>query len=384
MPSPKSRILHFIDSGGVYGAERVILNLSRELISRGEFEPLVGCIVDAESQPNDLYNVALDVGIRALKIRVRNHLLIPDLPRVAWELKANGISLIHSHGYKPSVFASLIQALVGIPAIATCHLWFRPEAAPFKTRIMICLERWLYRRYPVVVAVSDPIRKILVESGVPRDHTRLIENGIDTSFAILSPAERIRLRAEIGVPESSFCILNTARLTAQKAQWTLIEAAAELRRRQAPVSILIVGQGELEGALRTMIVERDLEETVKLLGFRTDIKALLSIADAFALPSLDEGMPISLLEAVAANLPAIVTPVGDIPKLIKHGQSGTVVAPGDSMALANAIEFVREHFDEARQMAFHAADILARSYSVQAMAVAYSEVYRNVRGRRRP
>lgn len=374
----RKRILHFIDSAGLYGAEQVILNLSREMSEARDFEPVVGCIVTTVDERSDLYDAAVAAGIEAFKLQIRNWLLPIDLLRVARRLRKAQICLVHSHGYKPSVFAYLMQVISGAPAMATCHLWFRPEQAPLRSRVMIWIERVLYRRFRIVVAVSDSIRCILVACGVPPSRVRLVPNGIDVSNFASLPESRASVREELGLDVNTLCVLNTARLTEQKSQWVLVEATAALRREGVAILTLIVGQGEDREILQQSIADLDVDDCVRLLGFRADVHRLLAAADVFALPSLEEGMPISLLEAVAARVPVVTTAVGDIPKLIRHGTSGWIVPKEDPKAMARSILQIRDDRSSARTIAGRAHELLVGTYVSRSMAAEYLSIYRNL------
>lgn len=375
------RVLHFIDSGGVYGAERVILNLSQEMQRTPEFIPVVGCIVDTANDKNDLYNAAQAAGIEAIKIPIRNTRLLTDLPRAAKMLSEHKIDLIHSHGYKPSVFGFAIRLLRRIPVIATCHLWFEPEKAPLKMRTMIWLEKRFYRWFPQVIAVSEPIQTVLNNNGVPSSRTQIVKNGVDIPEVNLSDIEKAALRSELNIKAGTLCILNAGRLARQKAQWTLIETAALLKKEclakseQPDFKILIIGEGPLEGELRKLITLFQVEDCVSLLGFRSDINQLLAITDIFALPSLDEGMPMSLLEATAARVPVITTAVGDIPKLIIHEKTGLIVPVEDATSLATAINLLHNSPDLAKELAIAAQTQMQQHYSSQAMGQQYHHIY---------
>lgn len=370
----KKRILHFIESGGLYGAERVILNLSLQLQKNSGYEPVVGCIVDSPSSESDLFNAAQASGIAAIKIVIPNATIFTAIPKAAKQLRQLNISLIHSHGYKPSVFGFVIRLLTGIPIISTCHLWFEPNKGPLKTRVMIRLEKLFYRWFPKVIAVSEPIKDILLASNLPSSRVAVIRNGVDVPEPVSDEALS-QLRQELGFTEKTFCILNSARLSRQKAQWTLIKAAAILKQQGEPVKILIVGEGPLVDELAQQIAEADVADYVSLLGFRSDINKLLALANLFALPSIDEGMPMSLLEAAAAQKPIISTLVGDIGKLIKHEDTGIVIATENPEALAAAISSLKNKPALAQQLATHAHEKLLENYSSQAMCAAYLPIY---------
>lgn len=369
------KVLHFIDSDGVYGAERVILNLSLEMNKARGYIPVVGCITYSDQSQNDLYDTALSLGLEALKIPISNTMLWRDIPRAAKFLKQSGIDLVHSHGYKPSVFGFAIRLLAGIPVIATCHLWFEPDKGPLKMRGMIWLEKRLYRWFPKVLAVSDAIKLLLLASGVKESQTEVVRNGVDMEEGSISELEKQQLRRELDLSGDTFCILNAGRLARQKAQHDLIEAASILKAAGKPIRVLIVGQGPLEQDLKQKIEDLAVEDCISLLGFRDDIDALLAIADVFALPSLDEGMPMSLLEAVAAKVPVVATGVGDVPKLIRHQQTGLIIPVGQPDVLASNIERLYNDALLAKQLAQRAFEEMQGKYSSAAMAARYITVY---------
>lgn len=369
------RILHFIDSEGVYGAERVIINLSQQMQRSNSYVPVIGCIVAQANSHNALYDVAQSHGIEAIKIPIANSRLLHDLPAAAKQVQAANIDLIHSHGYKPSVFGFVIRLLKKIPIIATCHLWFDPSKGPLKMRVMITLEKFLYRWFPKVIAVSEPIKSILLSNGLRPDQVEVVRNGVDLPNLDLSEEEARQLRSDLHIAGSDFFILNSARLSRQKAQWTLVKAAALLKQQGHAVRILIVGEGALMAELRTQIADEDVTDCVQLLGFRNDVNRLLMLCDAFALPSIDEGMPMSLLEAAATIKPIITTKVGDIGKLIEHHITGLIIPTEDPSALAAAIIELKSDSLFAQQLAQKAHEHMVEHYSSQSMSNRYLAIY---------
>ena len=141
-----------------------------------------------------------------------------------------------------------------------------------------------------------------------------------------------------------------------------------------------MGDGELREQLARQIASESLGDCVELAGFRSDVTRALLDADIFALPSHDEGMPISLLEAVAAGVPVIATAVGDVPKLIRHGDTGLIVAAGDPPGLARAILQVAADRDAAMARAERARRLLIAGYSSGAMFSGYARAYQEVAG----
>ena len=142
--------------------------------------------------------------------------------------------------------------------------------------------------------------------------------------------------------------------------------------------IFIIGEGSLAESLQEQINKLGLEQQVRLLGYRKDIKNLLSISNVFTLPSLDEGMPMALLEAVSASVPVVTTAVGDIPKLIIDGESGLVIPVEDPVLLAKAIQEIWQGPELAKKLAVSAYKRMAERYSNRVMGEKYSKLYRSL------
>ncbi len=372
----KIKILHFIESEGLYGAENVILNLSREMQNCASIQPVVGCIVSSSHERSELHAKAGEYGIPAEKIVIRNAALPVDIPRAAIQLRRKGVSLIHSHGYKPSVFGFIISILSGIPIMATCHLWFLRGKIPVKMRVMVRTELFLYKFFPIVVSVSEPIKQTLIKNGIPSRKIRVIRNGIFINDYISRDKNRLKkLRSQLGLGEMDTCILNIGRLHPQKAQNSIIEAARIVVSAGYRAKFLIAGEGPLRKELEKNIRVSGLENNVYLLGFREDVKNLLEISDIFVLPSLDEGMPISLLEAAATRTPIIATPVGDIPEFITNGETGLLVKVGDTQALADAIICLINEDNLRNRMSNLAFEQLELAYSSNVMFKKYQKLY---------
>jgi len=372
----KIKVLHLIESGGMYGAENVILNLSVEMQKSEIYEPIVGCIIQNSREVPTLCDIASKRGIQTELFKIKNSRLPVDYIRFIRKLKAIGTDIIHSHGYKPSVFAYVAGKIIRTSVTATCHLWYVDEQAPLKMRMMIRLERAIYRRFPMVFAVSPAIRELLLAAGVSSNRTHVVNNGIPLR---VSPArddtEKQRVASQFGLEAGDICVVNTGRLTHQKSQRTIIDAARLLINRGRYFKFVIAGEGELRDELERHIVEEGLEDAVQLVGFTDQISDLLSIATVFVLPSRDEGMPISLLEAVAHRVPVVTTNVGAIESLIKDKISGLLIRSGRPADLAAAIEEIVDHQEQSKSLTERAYELLVSGYSSAAMFKEYDHYY---------
>jgi glycosyltransferase involved in cell wall biosynthesis len=374
----RKRVLHFIASDGLYGAESVVLNLSMQMKTGLPQTAVIGCIVSDINEDNALYNKAVELGLETIKIVIANNRLLSDIPKAAKQLTTLQIDIIHSHGYKPSVYGFIISKIKSIKIMATCHLWFDLANKPLKTKVLVTLELFFYKWFARVVGVSEPIKDILVDKGVPKKLVSVVPNGVVLDCIDDKNQIRKDVRASLGLGDNTVVLINSGRLTKQKAQWVIVEAARILVEKNIDFVALIFGEGELQEQLENQITKYSLNEKVKLLGFCSNINEMLAASDCFVMPSIDEGMPMSLLEAVAAELPVISTHVGDIEKIIQNQDSGIVIPLNDPKALANAILVFQKDENRANTFALNAKYKMRKIYSSEAMARNYSHIYSDI------
>jgi glycosyltransferase involved in cell wall biosynthesis len=201
-----------------------------------------------------------------------------------------------------------------------------------------------------VIVVSRAIGSVVERGGVRPERQRLVYEGVPDR----RPAPGgDRALAELGVPEGVPVVGNVAALTGHKDQATLVEAMALLRPRLPEARLVIVGEGELRGALEAQVRERALGDRVVFAGFRRDLDRLLPAFSVFCLSSHLEGLGTSLLDAMAFGLPVVATAAGGIPEAVADGVTGRVVPPRDPGALADAL--AEALGDEERRRAWGAA-----------------------------
>lgn len=379
----RPRILHLLESDGVYGAENVVLNLSREMARDGLFEPVVGCLVRNPDEAKGILDRARDHDLTVLPVLFRNRIFLYDLLATPMRLRRAGVGLIHAHNHKATILAFVTRVLAGIPVLATCHLLFVGKSSPVTYRVLVRLERVLFRRLSRIVTVSQAIRDRLISLGIPSGNTRVISNGILVSDYAKPGPEVIRARKQaLGLREGSSVIVNLARLTEQKAQRDLLSALKSILHQGRDAQLLLVGDGELRPQLEREIRKSGLEDRVFLLGFRSDSREILQLADIFALPSLEEGLPMSLLEAMATELPVVVSTVGAMPDVVRDRREGLLVPPGDSVRLTSALLELIDHPSFSATLAAGARERVEALFSSQRMYEQYRTVYEDVFGGR--
>ena len=209
--------------------------------------------------------------------------------------------------------------------------------------------RWLLRADRVVanssfvdrmVSVSESTSRFCVEvEGIRPEKLITIPNGIDLDAfqSARSKNPSVHLRKQIGVDPDSIVIITVARLHPQKGHRYLLNAVPAVVAQAPKAVFVLVGDGQLRGEIEESVIKRGIDRYVRILGRRDDVPDLLHISDLFVLPSLWEGMPNAVLEAMAAGLPVVATRVDGTPEVVMHGVTGLLVPPGDAAGLADAI-----------------------------------------------
>jgi glycosyltransferase involved in cell wall biosynthesis len=223
-----------------------------------------------------------------------------------------------------------------------------------------------------IICVSQSARDTYAHAGVPSERLHVVRNGIAFRRAA---AARDATRRTLGLTENEAMVLMVARLTEQKGHKVVLAAVPHVLAHRPSARFFFAGAGPLEGALRDEIAARDLGAHVTLLGERSDIPELLAAADLFVLPSLFEGLPLSLLEAYAAGLPVVAARASGTAEAAIDGQTALLVDPGDGEGLARAI--VRLFCDPvlAQKLAACGARYVAEEFSAARMARETLQVY---------
>jgi glycosyltransferase involved in cell wall biosynthesis len=294
-------------------------------------------------------------------------------------------AIVHTHTSKPGIVGRLAATRAHVPVVIhTVHgFGFHEETGRLATAAYIGLERIAARWCDLVVTVSDFHRDWALRVGIgDPDKVISIPNGVPRGRVepTRTPAE---VRAEFGIGQD-FMVLSTGRLAEQKGLEYLVRAAALLRADMPDLKIVLSGDGPLRAHLSTLVSQLGVERTVMLLGFRSDIGDLMAAADLVVLPSLWEGLSISLLEAMAAGKPVLTTSIGSNREVTNEGEAALLVPPKDPAALATGIRSLAG--DEARrhELGQRGLETQRGRYSLERMLEAYSREYHRLLGRKMP
>ena len=368
----KKKILHLIHSGGLYGAENVVLNLSMALKKKG-YESIVGCIIERKDKKPDVGIKAESLGLTTVYFKM-NHRFSPTIVfKIANYYKSERIDILHSHGYKPSLICMILKFIYKSPYIITCHLWF---VRNLKLRVYTFLERISMSFAQKVIGVSADINNSIKKSGVGKIKPILIDNGIDYEKYEKKSDLRIReLKQQFHISENSLIIGTLGRLSEQKDHKTLIWAASRILNQRNNIEFIVAGEGYLKNKLISLCRYLGIEDRFHFLGFRSDSDDILKLLDIFVLSSIDEGLPMAMLEAMATRLPVVATNVGAIPKIITNDETGQIVEKSNPKQLSNILFTLIDDELKRERLGIAACNIVKSKYSNKLMAEKYIDVY---------
>ena len=364
------RVLHLISSGGMYGAEVMLLNLAAAQKRLG-WEPIIG-VFRNEHLPHT--EVAEEARSRGLQTEVftcsgRFDRKLPGTIRSV--LRKEDISLVHGHGYKSNFYGYFSAKALGLPFVTTCHNWTRASSA---VRFYEFLDSFILRRAHRVVGVSDAVSHTLHKSGLSAERVLTIHNGTDFSLdANVSPT----LRKELGLGER-IIVGSVGRLEQEKGFEYFLRAARAVLSDFPTALFIVAGEGSLRSRLEGLIQEWGLTTNVFLVGHRNDMAGVYASLNLFVLPSINEGMPMTILEALAAGKPAIATAVGGVDKLIISEQTGLLVQPRDVPALRDAILRCLRDSSFSQTLGKNGQNHVQMFFSAHAMARSYVALYERV------
>lgn len=377
MSTQNIKVLHIRSSGAFLGAERVVLELAQHAQQYG-VESIVGVPVLSTDQTPELVTQAQKDHIPLIVFNYRSKFSLMLAREIKDYVEREGIHLVHSHGYQENFYAWL--AKLDVPLVATNHLWKKTD---FKLWCYAKLDAAILKSFNKIIAVSKPIHAELISAGIKKDKIQLISNGVDIQrYSPHNDSEYLlKLKQSLGIAPQTLVLGMVSSLTHEKGHIYAIEAFDKvIKQTNTPVVLLIIGEGENEEAIRKKINSLGISSKVLLAGRRMDIPDILSMIDIYILSSLIEGLPMSLLEAMACRLPVIASDVGDIGAVIQNEVNGYLVSPKNADAISSKmLELIEQPVTRAK-MAEAAQITINNNFSSSQMALAYCNVYREVLG----
>ncbi len=365
------KILQLISSEGKYGAETMLLCLVKSLALLGH-ENVIGVFRNSHCPHTEVAEAARLEGLKVEIIPCDGKIDRRAVDVIRHCLQIHSIDLVHTHGYKANFYGYLAARGKGVPAVATYHLdW--PDRG-LALRLYHLFDRLVVRRFGKIAAVSEAVARSLRRSGVPSAKIVTIDNGID-----LSPFAQARPILQEEISERPDALIGlVGRLTPQKGCEYFLRAAQRVLIDFPRTLFVLVGEGPDRRKLEELVRDLNIAERVIFAGHREDMPGVYASLDILVLPSINEGLPMTLIEAMAAARPVIATPVGAIPKLIIPEQTGLLVNPRDPVGLAAALGRLISNPDLRHRLGRDGQAWVMRRFSAEAMAQQYAEIYQEV------
>ncbi|MBT1450658.1 glycosyltransferase [Glaciecola sp. XM2] len=361
------KVLLLRTSGQLLGAERVILEVAKYLPDLN-YHPIIGVPYELNHPVPEFAETAQKQGYEVALFPVKSAFDMAALKTIKTFVQDNHVDIIHSHGYREDFYALFSKTQAKL--VATNHLWKRTT---LKLKLYAALDAHILKRFNAIVAVSEPVKQDMLEKGIDEQKITVIANGIDP--ANYQPvANANMLKEALNIPKDHIVIGTLSSLTVEKGIAHAIAAFAKSKKTLPNIHLLVVGAGEQLDNLIALTEQYQLTNAVTFAGRRSDINNVLNIMDIFALPSLSEGLPMAMLEAMAAQKAVIATTVGDVPKVINK-DNGLLVAPGDEEALANAMVELASNKNTITSMGKAARQRVVDAFSSSAMASANVAIY---------
>jgi glycosyltransferase involved in cell wall biosynthesis len=372
------RISHLITRLELGGAQQnTLFCVERHDRERFEVELMAGAGGMLDEEARGIPDAAVHL-VPWLKHPIAPFRDLVALLRLRSHFKAARIDLVHTHSSKAGIVGRLAAALAGVPVILhTAHGWSFNDTQPAWLRgLYVALERLAARFSQRLIVVSAFNREKGLRLGVGRpEQYELLHSGIDAELFRTPDNSRESVRAALGFEPAHKIVGTIACLKPQKAPLDFVRAAAAVHAEDDSFRFFIAGDGELRPELQALLAELGLQGVVQLLGWRRDVTDLLHAMDLFLLPSLFEGLPRSVLQAMAAGVPVVATGVDGTPEVIEDGVSGLLIPPGrPDVAARRVIELLADD-DLRERCVMQARRRLSREFDIHQMVRDLDRLY---------
>lgn len=361
-------ILHVAAPAEVGGLESVLRLLAPGHQRMGHRVVVAG-VVPPEAESHAFLDALAGSGIEAVALRHATRDYGGErraIRRLCDEIQP---SLVHTHGYRPDVVDAQAARAAGVPTVSTVHGF---TGGGLRNRLYEWIQEGALRRFAAVVPVSGAIAERLARRGVSRERLHVIPNAFD---AAAPTADRGAARAALGWRDGEFVAGWVGRLSREKGPDLMVDAAALVAEPAVRLSVL--GDGPMRGELERRAASLGLRDRIRWHGVVPEARVLFSAFDVLVLSSRTEGIPIVLLEAMAAGTPIVAASVGGVPEMLSSREA-LLVTPGEAAALARAIEAVRSDPGAARERSLAARRRLERDFGLEPWLARYEALYRSV------
>jgi glycosyltransferase involved in cell wall biosynthesis len=368
----KINILHIYQNSKIGGVQQQLLSLLKAY-NRERFNPIFCCLGPKQEMGKEIEGIGIEfISLNKLRYNRFSPGIVLELHRL---MKIKQIHVVRTHRYRSNLYGRLAAFSSGVPVIiASVHDNYRTDKRPNR-RIM---NRILSKITDKIVAVSEDVKEDIIRyDRIDPSKLQVIPNGIDVER--FNPEKNTsNIRKEFPLEEDDIVIGFIGRIVPAKGLEYLLNALPYLKEEFKSIKLLIIGEGSLVEKLKEKAKKNNIFDNILFTGVRRDIPEILASIDIFVMPSTAEGLPNSLLEAMAMGKPVVATEVGGIPELIKNGRSGLLVPPRNPEALATAIKDLITNDQLAAKMGQAARNFVLNNYSIVEIAQKWQTLYLSI------
>ena len=361
----KLRVIHLHSTLGVYGAERWTLALLKH-IDQNKLELSVVSI-GVKKGADSFYQQLVAEGFSAFHIALPGKLNPRAILKLRKIMRREKTDILHTHGFKADVLGYIATRGIPVRLVSTIHGWSADEG--YLIRFYEAVSRAFLKRFDCIYPLSPALLETLQQRGFDPVRLRLVLNSVDLSGQAFNFNPR--------TSTDPFSVLFVGRIYRPKGVFDLVQAFS-LARFPVTAHLNIVGDGEDREELETFIAALGIGDKVTLVGTSPAVSAYLSDSHALVLPSYAEGIPRVVMEAFAAGTPVVGTDIPGIRQLVEDTVTGLLAPVADTARLAQAMENVCNHPDQARLMAENARLLVEKSFSAERMAQDFETEYRRL------
>jgi len=362
----KLNVIHLVEELTIGGLEKILTTIVLNL-DKKKYNVSVWCLREGGFFADKLVKEGIDVKILHISTS-RNPLSIYKLYRF---LKSHKFDIIHTHAYSAGTIGRMSAFLAGVPVIISHN----HSVYDYYGKFYNLVEWFLSLITDRVICISEVVNGFANKTQrINSKKLITIHNGID-DVCDLTEKSSSDLKKELGIPINHPVICTISHMEEHKGLKYLLEAASLLLQSKNDVSFLLVGEGVLKKELKILCADLKIEKNVIFAGEQSDISEILSLSDIFVLPSLREGLPLTILEAMACGKPVIATNVGGIPEIVKDGENGILVYPKDPETLYMAMNELLGDREKREKMGRIGKRVCDESFRTKTMVEKVEDLY---------
>jgi len=371
------KVFHLRTSAAFWGPERQILQLIRPLRERGitvdvlvlyrrpSEGPLIHPLVAQVREHGAMADQVLDSGRWSRRA----------LAQVHYRIRSGGYHLVHTHEYKGNLIGGWSAWRLGLPSVAFVR-GYTDRTFPLR------IYKWLdlgvtLRLFTRILTVSEAVRRQVLRAGYPSWRVLTFHDAVDiTTFSLdRVQANATRMREDLGCRSDHLLVCAVGRLSPEKGHGFLLTAFREVIAAVPNACLILIGEGPLASRLQMQATRYGLGAHVVFAGYRDDVEAIIAASDLLVMPSLREGFGDPIIEAMALCKPVVASYVGGMVEIVRDGETGLLVPPGNPDALAQAIINLLRDPQTRERMGLKGRQVVLREFTVERLADGLAKLY---------